>query len=158
GGRGVEQGAGINTSSSTEAFTLRDAAVLDNRTTDPATVTGRQGAGLFLNAQHSTVDRVLVSGNVAASIPGDNFAPQGAGLFINGVASLTNDTITGNTLEKGGGSFAPQGGGVFVNEVTTMTNVTLAGNTMGSGEGAGIFYNDTTTMSHTIIAGNTTKG
>ena len=158
GGRGVEQGAGVDTSSSTTTFTLRDAAVLDNRTSDPATVTSRQGAGLFLDAEHSAVERVLVSGNVAASIPGDSDAPQGAGIFINEVASLTNDTITGNTIEQGGGAFGAQGGGVFVNETTTMTNVTLSNNAMNSGEGAGVFYNETTTMSHAIVAGNTVKG
>jgi CSLREA domain-containing protein len=158
GGRGVAQGAGINTASDTTSFTLRDAAVQDNRTTDPATVSTRQGAGLFLDARHSTIERVLVSGNVAASIPGDGFGPQGAGLFINGVTSLTNDTITGNVLEKGGGSSPAQGGGVFVNEVTTMTNVTLSNNTMSGGEGGGVFYNESTTMSHTIVTGNTSKG
>lgn len=158
GGRGVEQGAGIDTSSGTTAFTLRDAAVLGNQTSDPEEVTSRQGAGLFLNAGHSTIERVLVSGNVAHSIPGDNFAPQGAGIFINEVATLTNDTITGNTIEQGGGAFAPQGGGIFVNETATMTNVTLSNNSMSGGEGAGVFYNETTTMSHTIVAGNTIKG
>jgi CSLREA domain-containing protein len=158
GGRGVEQGAGINTSVDTTTFTLRDAAVLGNATTDPEIATTRQGAGLFLNAQHSTIERVLVSGNTETSIPGDGFAPQGAGLFINEVSTLTNDTITGNTIEKGGGGSPAQGGGIFVNETTTMTNVTLSNNSMNSGEGAGVFYNETTTMSHTIVAGNTVKG
>jgi len=158
GGRGVEQGAGIDTNSGTTSFTLRDAAVVNNQTSDPEEVTARQGAGVFLNAGHSTIERVLVSGNVAASIKGDGFAPQGAGIFINEVATLTNDTITGNTIEQGGGSFGDQGGGIFVNETATMTNVTISNNKMDSGEGGGIFYNETTTMSHAIIAGNTIKG
>src|SRR6185437_16586783 len=130
GGRGVEQGAGIDTNSGTTSFTLRDAAVVNNQTSDPEEVTARQGAGVFLNAGHSTIERVLVSGNVAASIKGDGFAPQGAGIFINEVATLTNDTITGNTIEQGGGSFGDQGGGIFVNETATMTNVTISNNKM----------------------------
>ncbi len=159
GGGGVQQGAGIFGSG---VLTVRDSALVGNSTSLATTTSSRQGAGIFLNGNEATLERVLIANNTAASIAGDSFAPQGAGVFANGPVSLTNVTIAGNTLDGTlGRSFGPQGAGLFVNDDSvTLANVTVAGNTAvdGDSQGGGIFYNGLTSVRHSIVAGNTGGG
>jgi hypothetical protein len=137
--------------------TLRDAAVTGNATSQAATTSSRQGAGVFAGGP-MTLERVLIAGNTAASITGDSFSPQGGGLFANDSVTLVNVTISGNTLDGTlGGSHGPQGAGLFVNDSpSTLANVTVTGNTAVDidSQGGGIFYNDPVTVSRSIVAGN----
>src|SRR5262249_59043357 len=52
-----------------------------------------------------------------------SFAPQGGGVFVNEVTTMTNVTLAGNTMGSG------EGAGVFYNDNTTMSHTIIAGNT-----------------------------
>ncbi|MGP0066722.1 MAG: right-handed parallel beta-helix repeat-containing protein [Isosphaeraceae bacterium] len=117
---------------------------------------------------------------VTNSIFSDNTATAGGGIALNGTdssATLTECTISGNSVSgKGGGLYtsgngssatlidttasgntASTGGGGLVNMLgtTTLTDSTVSGNSVPTGDGGGV-YNDggTTTLTDSTVSGN----
>ncbi len=100
---------------------------------------GSDCGGICVSSSGSqlTLTNSVVSGNTAGTFGG------GIGLYHGGSASLTGDTITGNTVSSTGG--AGGGGGIYVvNDDTSsaylsIRDTTISGNTVvaGSGDGSG---------------------
>ncbi len=72
----------------------------------------------------------------------------GRGIYnsSNGILTLTNSTITGNTANVGGG-------GIYNDGTLTLTNSTISGNT--ATYGGGIWNRETLTLNNNTISGNT---
>jgi hypothetical protein len=80
------------------------------------------------------------------------FVPLGGGIANNGTLTITDSTITGNTV-TGNATFVPLGGGIANNGTLTITDSTITGNTASGGIGGGI--EGVATIGATIVAGNT---
>ena len=110
--------------------------------------------GGILNGFNLTLDRVLLTDNVAENLGGgvDN---SGSG----GVIKLVDSTVSGN---RAGG----EGGGIFQGSSATaeLASTTVTGNvadsdSTGGGDGGGINQGaGEVTMSNSIVAGNTDRG
>ncbi|MDA8184790.1 MAG: IPT/TIG domain-containing protein, partial [Actinomycetota bacterium] len=84
-------------------------------------------------------------------VTGDNHATDyGGGILNNGIMTVTDSTISGNT------SIGPGGGGILNNGFMTVTDSTMSGNTATSGYGGGgIFNSGIMTVTDSTISGNT---
>ncbi|NBT62527.1 MAG: right-handed parallel beta-helix repeat-containing protein, partial [Planctomycetia bacterium] len=78
-----------------------------------------------------------------------NTVNRGGGIYndFGGTLKVINSTISGNT--------AKYGGGIYTRGILTVTNSTLSGNT--ANRGGGIRNNDTLTVIGSTISGNTAK-
>jgi hypothetical protein len=118
---------------------------------------GIEGGGLF-NSSGSALSLVdcTVSGNTALEgISSQPFGAYGGGLYNDGVAEITDSTISGNTALQ-------RGGGVYNKGKATITSSTISGNQAGySGGGlynfGGKYYHCTAVLYDAIVAGNTNK-
>ena len=166
---------GRSTASGTPAFRLFDVAGGAALTLKGLTLQNGLASGLGVSAQGGaiytqgplTLDGVTVQNNTAQGVngaqgvsggAGDNGGDAfGGGVYVAaGAATLTNDTLSGNTAQGGGGGNAGGGGsringgrggdggnafggGVYVAAgAATLTNDTLSGNSaQGGGGGAG---------------------
>jgi hypothetical protein len=98
-----------------------------------------QFGGGINNAGTLTVKDCMITENTASS--GD---ASGGGIYNNGAAMITGNTISGNNAHYGGG---------FFNEGTaTITDCTISGNT--ALKGGGICNDGTTTITGSTISGN----
>ncbi len=104
----------------------------------------------------TTITDSLVSHNTATSL-------TGGGVLVDGFLTMTNTTVSGNTLTGPG---VPYGGGGIAlfgdNRTVTFTNCTIADNTS-TGPGAGIalspsYGSGSVTIADTLIADNTRNG
>ena len=75
-----------------------------------------------------------------------NSAQYGGGLYNNGMATLTNDTLTGDTALYGGGLFSQAG-------TVTLTNDSLSGDTA-QYYGGGLYNGGTLTLTNDILYGD----
>ena len=112
------------------------------RSTISANTTTVGDAGGIMNKASGaiTVRDSLIRGNSARN--------QGGGM--NGLANITNSTISTNQVTDTGGP--GHGGGIYGGG--TWTNVTIANNTAGS-SGGGVTQIGLVTMTNTIVSGNT---
>ena len=85
-----------------------------------------------------TLHSTTVSGGRSEGYP----LPGGGGVFNSGMLTLTNSTVSGNSVDFG------VGGGVF-NSGTTLTNSTVSGNFVRYfGGGGGVYNLGTATLTH----------
>ena len=146
-------------------FTMTASVVEENTTTTiycavitilnasgPMTITNstiRNNLGGIYNYATLTLDRSLVSGNVATS----GNSPGGIYNW-GGTLTVNNSTISGNATAEGGGIFAGGAGTIRLN------NSTISNNTASTGGG---IYNQPNApadimMQNTLLAGNTASG
>lgn len=94
-----------------------------------------------------------LSMQVTASTLSGNTGQDGGGLFNDGVARLTNVTISGNQANNQGGG-SGSGGGAFNSSTgqLTLTNATVAGNLAVAG--GGLLTQGSTLLNHTLVADN----
>ena len=81
----------------------------------------------------------------------------GGGIFIGGAtqATITNSTISGNTVSAAGGLETDFNGGIYNGGVLTITSSTVTDNGAGGASSAGGIYNEIqTSLGSTIIAAN----
>jgi hypothetical protein len=113
----------------------------------------------------ATITKSTISGSTAT---------QGAGVEVDGTATITQDTFTGNTTGgKGGGIYAnglttvqnstfdgnsaQGGGGIAAAANTTVAGSTIVNNSSNNSNGGGLFRNggsSTFTVTGSILAGN----
>ena len=107
--------------------------------------TGAGGAIINYNPSDAFSNSLSVVGSTISG----NAAGNGGGIANGGpdTLSLTNDTITGNSVTG-------TGGGLYNNGTATLTNCTVSGNTGTDGSG-GIYLSGTATLNNTIVAGKT---
>ncbi len=140
---GQADGGGIHAGSD---LSLTGVAVLANKA-DPTT--NRDGGGVWVSG-------VLT---VRGSLFADNSAYNGAGLHVDGDATVENTTITRNTA--GTPDHNGWGGGADVTGELTLLSSTVAGNRDFGGSvgnlpfSGGGFYATTLTARNSIVAGNT---
>jgi hypothetical protein len=72
-----------------------------------------------------------------------------------GTLTITNSTISGNTITGYGIYYPNRGGGVYNFGTLTIRDSTIAGNTAGVGAGGGVGNVGTLTITDSTIAGNT---
>lgn len=133
-------------------------------TTGTETITGPSG-GLTISGNDAS--RVFqVDPNASASISGltisGGLSDNGGGLYNAGTTSLTDCTVSGNTVILPFGT--SQGGGIYNSGVLSMSNSTIANNTAGVsspyefnvGFGGGIMNRGQVTVTSSTIAGNST--
>ena len=91
---------------------LTDSTVADNE--------ADSGGGIWVDGRLELA-RSTVAGNDALAADPDGLG-GGIGVDVNGVATLENSTVSGNTAANGGG-------GIFTANDVTLRNVTIANNT-----------------------------
>jgi hypothetical protein len=79
------------------------------------------------------------------------FGPGGGGILNEGTLEVTNSTISGNSVTGAGGGIFNMAGTV------TVTNSTISGNSA-TGGGGGVLNDDAATIVNTTINGNTAAG
>ena len=105
-----------------------------------------QGAAIK-NSGTLTATNCTIQNNAAADL--------GGGIFTTNSATLTSCTITGNTVNGGGGA------GIYASEVLSCTSCTLSNNRINNsnGSGGGIYYcGSTNTTNKLTINGCTING
>jgi len=110
-----------------------------------------QGGGLFLNGGDATLDRNLVTGNVASPYPNYPFDCSGGGLVLyNTKVALTNNVVADNQVEV-------EGSGLYiVDSSPSLLHTTIARNSGGDGSGVHITGTlSTVAMTNTILASQT---
>ena len=108
-------------------LTVTNATVLSN-------TTGASGGGIFANAD-VTLAGVLIQNNVARNELGSPSA-GGGGIFVAGMATLTDTQLISNTATTGGLN-GGVGGGLSAGGATQLTHVTVLSNTSSS-DGGGV--------------------
>ncbi len=106
------------------------------------------------------IDRVLHNVGAASNlilsrltVRNGRTAGSGAGIQNNGVLTLTDSTVTGNTST---GSF---GGGIASSGAAAITNVTVSGNRADTSDSGGIDQDSTAlmTLNHVTVTGNSSR-
>lgn len=148
-------------SSTSHTLTLRGHGNTIRQTTANARVINDAGNSLF------TMDGLTITGGTTTS------SAAGAGIFVQGAATITNSTISGNASgEASGGLRVSNGaliltnstisgntaaggaGGAFVNGPATIRNSTISGNTATNGSGGAIEANGTVSLVYATVVGN----
>jgi hypothetical protein len=106
-----------------------------------STISGNSAAaaGGIENVGTATVMNSMFSGNTATYLDGGGILNDG-----NGIMTLTNSTISGNSAGQ-------RGGGISNTNMLTLTNVTLSGNSANAGGGLAN-YGGTVSLKNSIIA------
>ena len=114
-------------------------------TMDGLTITG----GTTTDSEAGAGIRVEGAATITNStISGNNSGEAAGGLRVsNGALILTNSTISGNTA-------VGSDGGAFVNGPATIRNSTISGNDAGAGTGGGIEVNGTLSLVYATLSGN----
>ncbi|HET6976980.1 MAG TPA: Ig-like domain repeat protein [Pyrinomonadaceae bacterium] len=176
GGRGGE-GAGIYTrNNSTTTLTN---VVISNNTGGLSTVRGGFGGmagGIYIAAPATVImNTCVVSNNTAGDATGVDSTPAFAGgIYTEGLLTITNSTISGNSSKIFGGGIMNRGGAVIrltnstlsgnsaieggainndINGFIFLTNCTITNNSAQRAPGI-ITFTETVEVRNTIIAGN----
>ena len=125
--------------------TLTDCTIAGNSLTDSV------GAGLASYGT-LTLTNCLVRGNSITTSGSTTFNSGGGLAVMSGTATLTNTTVSDNTLD--GVVVTRQGSGVRIDAGTvTLTNCTVSGNT-GATQGGGLINQGTATLTNCTVSGN----
>jgi len=150
---GIGGGVFIGTNT---AFAITD-SVISNNTVHSGTSSTGSGAGIFIFGPEPAGTHPSISGSVIADNQGIGSGGDGGGIYTTMPLTITNTTISGNSVGRNGGGIHSSLVGGSVN---TFTNVTISGNTAG-GKGGG--YSQAglttgapgqTTMTNVTITGN----
>jgi hypothetical protein len=136
-----------------------------------------RGGGLYVAGSNLTLTdstitaQTLTAGNGGPQIcsfngchpAGHGGASQGSGVYVSGMVSTTDVTISANTLHGGNGSRgeASAGGGLYVNGTVTASSSIIATNTLSAGDsgsdaqGGGLYVNGTAIVNGSAITANT---
>ncbi|MFZ5809752.1 MAG: beta strand repeat-containing protein [Chloroflexota bacterium] len=100
-----------------------------------------RGGGMIVSTGSPTLNRLIFSGNLAASF--------GGGMFGNGSPALTYITFSGNSAANGGGMV------IFNSSNLTLTHVTFRNNSASS-EGGGLynFMSSNSVLTNVVFSGN----
>jgi hypothetical protein len=87
---------------------------------------------------------------------------EGGGIFAGGTVTVTNSTITANSVTGGTDSIV-LGGGIYAGGTVTLTNSTITANSLNGGtgsivQGGGIYAGGTVTLTNSTITGNSANG
>ena len=152
--------------SGTESLVLNQVTVAGNSAS-------LNGGGVSLPAESVSATSLTVNASTIANnrIGGGALEGMGGGIFAFGDLTITNSTVTGNSVENPG---LNEGGGILAGLSPTETdgtsvnllNSTVAGNSVAAGGIGGGFTIDnptagvvtTFTVKNTIVAGNTAGG
>jgi hypothetical protein len=85
------------------------------------------------------------------SFTNSTFTPTKSFIINEGMLTLINSTVSGNSIKGGGG--AGNGGGIFSDGVLTLINSTVSGNSA-LGSGGGIFSGGMLTLINSTVSGN----
>jgi hypothetical protein len=114
-------------------------------TMDGLTITGGTTTGSEAGAGIRVEGAATITNS---TISGNNSGEAAGGLRVsNGALILTNSTISGNTA-------IGSDGGAFVNGPATIRNSTISGNDAGAGTGGGIEVNGAVSLVYATLSGN----
>jgi hypothetical protein len=88
---------------------------------------------------------------------------EGGGIYAGGTVTVTNSTITANSITGVAFGSVLLGGGIYAGGTVTVTNSTITANSLtgGSGsivQGGGIYAGGTVTVTNSTITGNSANG
>ena len=151
----------------TGTLTSLNNQIFDN-TSSGTTAAGDQGGGIFTQGVLTSTNDAIYQ-NEATTVNG--YGPSGGGVQISsGSATLTNDTISGNSLSTPSPNYLPSGGGIYIYQdaTVTLTDTTVTGNSVpasnngqyspGGGAGIYLYSQDTLNLANSIVALNTGGG
>ena len=107
------------------------------------------GGGIFIWEGDAIVTDCTISGNSGRG--------AGGGVYNNGTLTLTNSTISANTITDPA-SYSGNGGGIYNSGTLFATNSMITGNTVSSSDssqGGGIYNYGIMTLINSVISGNT---
>jgi predicted outer membrane repeat protein len=84
-------------------------------------------------------------------VSGNTSAYEGGGISITGALTVTNSTVSGNSVRNG------NGGGIYLAGTLTVTNSTVSGNTAGHSGGGVYGYGGTLTLTNSTVSGNSAE-
>lgn len=123
---------------------LIDKDLTINGGTNGVTITRSSGSFRIFNISTGNVS--LIKLTITNGNPGSG---QAGGVQNNGILTMTNCAITGNT--------SIQGGGIQNDNVLTMVNCTISGNTSTGAGGGFVMYGTTTSLTNCTVSGNTSS-
>ena len=131
---------------------------LYNLSSGTATLSGCAITGNSVNAPYSAGGGVYNQGVVTLTqcVVSGNSGANGGGLMnYDGTATLTDSTISGNTSFHGAGIFSCY----YAHGITTLANCTVSGNTASS-QGGGVYTGPygATTLTDSTVSGNAAAG
>jgi HYR domain-containing protein len=143
---GFDRGGGGGGIRTTANLTLTNSVIAGNVSSYPD---GSAVGGGILNCWNLTVSKSLITGNT-----GDF---DGGGIYsCDGVATITDSTIDGNTVGKPGFSGGGGGGGIESRSTLIVRNSAITNNRiLGFFEGSGVEFFGTATLTNTTVSGNT---
>ncbi|MCX6024408.1 MAG: hypothetical protein NTZ05_22300, partial [Chloroflexi bacterium] len=135
-------GGGIN-NTGTGPTLIMDGVTVSNNSA------GQNGGGIHNSTGTVTIKGGVISGNQAV---GDSALGGGGGIASAGVLTVTDATVTGNTVTTNGG-----GGGIGATIIATVTGSTISGNTAPTGGGIAVGPTSppNVTVRNSTVAGNT---
>jgi len=138
---GGQAGSVVTTVSSPASSTRIDGFTIRNGKANDC------GGGIYCSGSSVTISNNIITSNTAT---GFNIG-YGGGIYCtnSSLATITNNTITGNTATVG------YGGGIYCySSSNTITNNTITGNTAGTGGGIDCEYSSSPAISNNTITGN----
>jgi len=157
-GTGININAGDNLNDATisgstvsgngdEGVNLNAGADNTGATISDTTVSGNSSTGIVLNAGGNLTDATISSSTISGNGEGGVDACCGGGLGTS--LTITNSTISGNTLDNDGGGLYQDASSAVI------TGSTISGNTAADGEGGGIANYGVLSVTNSTISGNT---
>jgi uncharacterized repeat protein (TIGR01451 family)/CSLREA domain-containing protein len=133
----------------------------------------QNGGGLAAPPENGTVSDIHITDSTVATnaVSGGAAEGQGGGIYVEGAATITNSTFTGNSVSNpganaGGGIAAIKDTGSAAPTTVSLLNTTVAGNSVTTGTAGGFSggnpapstFLSTLDARNTVIAGNTVGG
>jgi fibronectin-binding autotransporter adhesin len=153
----------LSNSVAIDASALASGIQINGDSTDRV-FTVNSGATVVLNSLTITNGNLVPPINTINNATGTN--GLGGGIYNNGILTLNNCTLIGNTVwggtAPGGMAGNGEGGGIYNNDMLTLNSCVLAGNViqggmgaeMGEAYGGGIYNNGTLIVNNSILTSN----
>ncbi len=120
---------------------------------------GAEGGGVSIGTGIFSMDRVVITGNVASS---GTLGGSGGGLSDSaGIDSsgVIQDSVISNNEARGGGIFArPEGGGLKISKTRVLRSTISDNRSLDQGDGGGVHMFLVASLSNTTVIGNSAEG
>jgi hypothetical protein len=119
---------------------MTDSSITNSSSSGTGAANTAVGAGAYASDVAVLVNSV-VSGNVLSApmaATDGGYHTLGGGLYVRGDLTLTDSTISGNSIEATADGQNAPGGGVYVRGIATISGSTIDGN-IADGDGGGLF-------------------
>jgi hypothetical protein len=148
----IDEAAGGGAVLALDELTITDSVLSGNRAIGMNGGEARGGALYLAGSDSVQITGTTLAGNAAVGAGGA--IRGGAIIHFSGALSITNSTLSGNTVTGNPGANGAAGGGAVLSAGATLTNVTIAGNrATGEMPSAGNLIAPSAALRNTLVAG-----